>query len=180
MRRKAGFWNCDNVPAADRPRPAQPRLPSSHAHSAELRASERSPTRRWASSMPAERRSRHHRHIVLRAPWQNVTLKGAVSDDCNEPDWSRSDGRLEHGTASSIWSTLKLDTPQARIFPAARSSSNLAQRRRDTFWGLANAANRDRDSRCLDERGSPRSTRNPVVLAARIICSPLRRRRPNF
>ena len=28
--------------------------------------------------IPAERRIRHHRHIVLRAPWQNVTLNATV------------------------------------------------------------------------------------------------------
>ena len=28
----------------------------------------------------AERRSRHHRHIVLSAPWQNVTLNRTVTE----------------------------------------------------------------------------------------------------
>src|SRR6202158_435298 len=81
MRWRAGFGNCDNVSAAN-----DPGHPSrgcrATMHSADLR--QRAVTQQSVGVFDAaERRSRHHRHIVLRAPWQNVTLNGTVTETVN-------------------------------------------------------------------------------------------------
>src|SRR5260370_12085043 len=74
----AGFGNCDNVPAAN-DKGQRTRGCRAAMHSAELH--QRALTQQSAGVFDAaERRSRHHRHIVLRAPWQNVTLKVTVSE----------------------------------------------------------------------------------------------------
>src|ERR1700687_5993955 len=81
MRWIAGFGNRDNVPAAhdegQRNRGCRATM-----HSPELH--QRALTQQLAGEFDAaERRSRHHRHIVLRAPWQNVTLNGTVTETVN-------------------------------------------------------------------------------------------------
>jgi hypothetical protein len=69
----AGFGNCDNVPAAN-DKAQRNRGWRATMHGAELH--QRALTQQSAGVFDAaERRSGHHRHIVLRAPGQNVTLK---------------------------------------------------------------------------------------------------------
>src|SRR6266853_2293060 len=69
----AGFGNCDNIPAAN-DKAQRNRRWRATMRSAELH--QRALTQQSASVFDAaERRSRHHRHIVLSGPWQNVTLK---------------------------------------------------------------------------------------------------------
>src|SRR5213082_184937 len=73
----------------------------------------------------AERRIRHHRHIVLLAPQQNGRLNVTVVETVRD---------LIGCAAMAVWNTeqifhlanVELDTPQARIFPAVRSCSNPA------------------------------------------------------
>src|ERR1700686_378768 len=78
MRWIAGFGNCDNVPAAHDPG-QRSRGCRATMHSADLR--QRAVAQQGVGVFEAaERRSRHHRHIVLRAPWQNVTLKVTVTE----------------------------------------------------------------------------------------------------
>ena len=73
----------------------------------------------WAS----ERGIGHQRHVMPLAPWQQVMFKCHAHRDYKEPDWWRSDRHLEYAKSSSMLLTLKLDTPQARIFPAERKPS---------------------------------------------------------
>src|SRR5882672_8831102 len=78
MPRIAGFRNCDNVPAAydkgQRTRSCRATMHSAELHQCAFTQQS------FGVFDAAERRSRHHRHIVLRAPWQNVTLKVTVSE----------------------------------------------------------------------------------------------------
>src|ERR1700675_1618559 len=78
MRWIAGFGNCDNFPSAH-DKGQRNRGWRATMHSAELR--QRALTQQLAGEFDAaERRSRHHRHIVLRAPWQNVNLNATVTE----------------------------------------------------------------------------------------------------
>ena len=47
----------------------------------------------------AERRIRHHRHIVLRAPWQNVTLNATVVETVRD---------LIGRAAMAVWNTEQI------------------------------------------------------------------------
>src|ERR1051325_12189254 len=78
MRWSAGFGNRDNVPAAHDPA-QRPRRCRDTMRSSNLR--QRGLTQESAGVFEAaERRSRHHRHLVLRAPWQNVTFEVLVME----------------------------------------------------------------------------------------------------
>src|ERR1700686_3047625 len=69
----AGFGNCYNVPAAkDKAQRNRGRRAPMHVAELHQRAL---PQQSAGVFDPAERRSRHPRHIVLSAPRQNVTLK---------------------------------------------------------------------------------------------------------
>src|ERR1700681_2456783 len=77
MRWIAGFGNRDNVPAAH-DKGQRNRGCRATMHSAELH--QRALTEQSVGVFDAaQRRSCHHRHIVLRAPRQNVTLNVAVT-----------------------------------------------------------------------------------------------------
>ncbi len=54
---------------------------------------------------------------------------------------------------ASIWLVLKLETPPAQIFPAARSFSNPATTLKNWELGTGECSNRDRDSQCQDDVG---------------------------
>src|SRR5207248_5745315 len=69
----------------------------------------------------AERRSRHHRHVVLRAPWQNVTLKVPVAETVTN---------LIGCASMAVWNTEQLfhlanvevgDAPGANLSRRAQS-----------------------------------------------------------
>src|SRR5882762_9581621 len=70
----AGFGNCDNVPAANDPGQRN-RGWRATMHRGDLR--QRAVTHQEVI-VAAERRIRHHRHIVLLAPWQNLKLNATV------------------------------------------------------------------------------------------------------
>src|SRR5947207_4125207 len=80
VRWRAGFGNCDNVPAANQPGQRN-RGGRAIMHSGDLR--QRAVTYQEVI-VAAERRIRHHRHIVLLAPRQNgrfnVTVVETVRD----------------------------------------------------------------------------------------------------
>ena len=74
MRRGAGFGNCDNVAVADDP---GQRNRGGRAIVFGTDTCQRAVTYQEIT-VAAEWRIRHHRHIVLLAPWQEVTLDAAV------------------------------------------------------------------------------------------------------
>src|SRR6266576_1632715 len=118
MLRRAGFGNCDNIPAAN-DKGQRNRGCRATMHSAELH--HRALTQQSVGVFDAaERRSRHHRHIVLRAPWQNVTLKVAVTETVLN---------LIGGASMAVWNTEQLfhlvnvevgDAPSANLSRGAQ------------------------------------------------------------
>src|SRR5882672_8891676 len=117
MRWRAGFGNCDNVSAANDPG-QRSRGCRAIMHSADLR--QRAVSQQEVGVFEAaERRSRHHRHIVLLAPWQNVTLKVTVTETVTN---------LIGCASMAVWNTEQLfhlvnvevgDAPSANLFRRA-------------------------------------------------------------
>src|ERR1700722_979252 len=71
---RAGFGNGDDIAATDDPSQCN-RGCRALMCGTDLG---QCPVTYYEIMIPAERRIRHHRHIVLRAPWQNVTLNATV------------------------------------------------------------------------------------------------------
>src|SRR5882757_4458925 len=74
MRWRAGFGNCDDASAADDPGQRN-RGCRALMRRADLR---QRPVTYQKTVVAAERGVRHHGNLVLRAPWQNVTLNATV------------------------------------------------------------------------------------------------------
>src|SRR5258708_17883210 len=95
MRWRAGFGNCDDFPAADDPGQRN-RGCRTLMRSADLR--QRAVTH-YEIVVASERRIRHHRHIVLGAPWQKVTLNATgVETVCD----------LVGRAALAVWNTEQI------------------------------------------------------------------------
>src|SRR5947209_18697521 len=118
MRYGTRLGNCDDVTAADGPgqRNSGCRATVCCANACKRRITQQ------AGAGAAEWRIGHHRHAVLLAPRQQVMFNAAVADVVRDLIVAqRSPCEIWNRSSRSL--TLKLDTPQARIFPAERRFS---------------------------------------------------------
>src|ERR1019366_6610083 len=74
MRRRAGFWNCDNVTAADGPGQRN------RGRRATVCCADTCKRGVMHQAVAAERSIGHHRHAALLAPWQQIILNAATAD----------------------------------------------------------------------------------------------------
>src|SRR5580693_9937325 len=95
MRCGTGLGNCDDLAAADDPSQRN-RGCRALMRGADLR--QRGVTY-YEIIVAAERRIGHGRHIVLRAPWQNVTLNATVVETVRN---------LIGGAAMAVWDTEQI------------------------------------------------------------------------
>ena len=79
----------------------------------------------------AKRRIGHYRHALPLAPGSTSPSILAIPRGYKGFDWSRSDRLSGYGRGLPMSPTLKLETPQARIFPAERRLQTRPQRWRD-------------------------------------------------
>src|ERR1019366_3539032 len=74
MRGRAGFWNCDNVTAADGPGQRD------RGRRATVCRTDTCKRRVMRQAGTAEGSIGHHRHAALLAPWQQIILNAAAAD----------------------------------------------------------------------------------------------------